>query len=91
MIYFISYDIANQKRLRKVAKTLENFGIRIQFSFFECEMQKEQLDELKARLLEIIDKKEDSLLIYPICEDCAAKTTAVGNGNIFIPQTFQIL
>ena len=41
MIYFISYDVSNPKRLNKVAKTLENFGIRIQFSFFECEMEKE--------------------------------------------------
>lgn len=91
MIYFISYDIADQKRLNKASKTFENFGIRIQYSFFECEMQKEQLDELKRRLLKIIDKKEDSLLIYPLCENCAAKTTSVGNGSIFIPQTFQIL
>ena len=29
MIYFISYDIANPKRLCKVAKTLENYGLFI--------------------------------------------------------------
>ena len=54
MIYFISYDVSNPKRLNKVAKTLENFGIRIQFSFFECEMEKEQLEKLKSSLLEIL-------------------------------------
>lgn len=91
MIYFISYDIADQKRLHKVAKTLENFGIRIQFSFFECEMEKAQLDELKSSLLKILDKKEDSLRIYPLCQDCAAKTTSLGKGDIFIPKTFEIL
>lgn len=91
MIYFISYDIANQKRLRKVTKTLENFGIRIQFSFFECEMQKEQFEDLRNQILEIMDKKEDSLLIYPLCQDCASKTTSLGKGSIFIPQTYQIL
>lgn len=91
MIYFISYDIANPKRLNKAAKTLENFGIRIQYSFFECEMQKEQLDELKRRLLEILDKKEDSLLICPLCSDCAAKSATLGKGSIFVPATFQIL
>ena len=91
MIYFISYDVSNAKRLNKVAKTLENFGIRIQFSFFECEMEKEQLEKLKASLLEILDKKEDSLLIYPLCEDCVSKTTSLGEGNIFIQKTFEIL
>lgn len=91
MIYFISYDITNQKRLRKTAKILENFGIRIQFSFFECEMQKEQLEDLKTQLLKIMNQKEDSLLIYPICSDCAAKAISLGKGNIFIPQSFQII
>lgn len=91
MIYFISYDISNLKRLHKVAKTLENYGLRIQYSFFECEMQKTVLEALKKELLDIINCKEDSLLIYPICEDCTKKTQSLGDGNIFIPQTYQIL
>ncbi|MCM1322147.1 MAG: CRISPR-associated endonuclease Cas2 [Bacteroides sp.] len=91
MIYFISYDISNPKRLNKAAKILENFGIRIQFSFFECEMEKMQLEEIKSALLEVINKKEDSLRIYPLCQDCASKSMALGNGDIFIPKTFEIL
>ncbi len=91
MIYFISYDISNQKRLHKVAKTLENFGIRIQFSFFECEMESSQLAILKSDLLEIIDRKNDSLRIYPLCRDCAQKTFSIGKGEIFLSHTFEIL
>lgn len=91
MMYFISYDVASPKRLVKVAKTLENFGVRIQYSFFECEMEKSRLEELKRRLLELIDQKEDSLRIYPLCEDCLKQTSSIGEGNIFVPQTFQIL
>ena len=70
MIYFISYDVSNPKRLNKVAKTLENFGIRIQFSFFFFFLEKEQLEELKASLLELLDKNQDSLLIYSLCDVC---------------------
>ncbi len=91
MMYFISYDIASPKRLVKVAKTLENFGIRVQYSFFECEMEKGQLEELKRQMLELIDKKEDSLRISPLCEDCLKRTSSIGEGNIFVPQSFQIL
>ena len=57
----------------------------------ERKVTKEQLEELKSALLKIINKKEDSLRIYPLCQDCAAKTTSLGNGNIFIPKTFEIL
>jgi CRISPR-associated protein Cas2 len=90
-MYFISYDIANPKRLIKVAKKLENFGIRIQYSFFECEMEKNQLELLKQSLLEIIDIKHDSLRIYPLCENCLKTVSTVGEGEIFVPQSFQIL
>lgn len=91
MIFFISYDIADAGRLQKVAGILENYGIRIQYSFFECEMEKEKLDELKRKLLEILDKTEDSLKIYPICADCTRKTTSLGNGDISIPKNYEIL
>lgn len=91
MVYFMSYDIANPKRLVKVAKTLENYGIRIQYSFFECEMEKSLCENLRDEILKIINLKEDSLRIYPLCEDCLRNTSSLGEGNIFIPQNYQIL
>ena len=91
MVYFISYDVANSKRLRKVAKMLENYGLRIQYSFFECEMEKARLEELRDSLLEIIDLRHDSLRIYPLCEDCLGKCSSMGEGDIFVFQDFQIL
>lgn len=91
MIYFIGYDIASPKRLHKVAKTLENYGIRVQYSFFECEMEREQKDELVRSLLAIIDKKEDSLRVYPLCEDCVPRVISEGDGELFKPSTFMVL
>ena len=91
MNYFISYDIANSKRLQRVAKILENFGIRIQYSFFECEMEKPVFEILRSRLLEEMDLAEDSLRIYPICNDCIKLTGCLGNGNIYVPKNFIIL
>lgn len=91
MVYFISYDIANSKRRVKVAKKLEDFGIRIQYSFFECEMEKSMCASLRDELLRIMNLKEDSLRIYPLCDDCLRKTSSLGEGNIFVPQNYQIL
>ena len=34
--YLVAYDISNPKRLRKVARTCEDFGLRRQFSVFFC-------------------------------------------------------
>lgn len=91
MVYFVSYDITVPKRLAKIAKILSNFGLRVQYSFFECEMEKQKMELLKTQILENMDLEEDSLRIYPLCEDCLKKTSSIGNGNIFIPTNFQIL
>lgn len=69
MMVLVSYDVAvsetdGQSRLRKVAKTCENYGQRVQFSVFECLVDPAQWAVLKAKLTEIIDPESDSLRFY---------------------------
>lgn len=60
--YIITYDIADPKRLRGVAKTLEGYGVRLQFSVFECLLDSMRLSKAKAALQNIIDSSEDQIL-----------------------------
>jgi len=66
MIYLFCYDIADPKRLRKTAKILENYGLRIQKSFFQCELGEEEAADLKYKLLKVINKKKDSLFYLSV-------------------------
>jgi len=91
MIYMICYDIASPRRLSRVARVLEDFGVRVQYSFFQCEISAERLRELKQRLLKEIHLKEDSLFIYPLCEDCLRKARTDGKGELIKLETFEIL
>ena len=91
MIYFIAYDIADTKRLHKAARILENFGMRVQYSFFECEMTEEQKDTVVSELLHVINTKKDRLVVYPVCEDCLQSVKMIGNGSFFKPENFMIL
>ena len=34
--YLVCYDIRDDKRLRKVHKTMRDFGDHLQYSIFEC-------------------------------------------------------
>jgi len=52
--FLVCYDISNPKRLRRIAKTLEGYGSRLQFSVFECPLDKQRLAEVKARLADIL-------------------------------------
>ena len=69
MLVLVSYDVstidlAGRRRLRRAAKTCLNFGVRVQNSVFECNVEPAQWTALRARLLELYDPEADSLRFY---------------------------
>ena len=79
--YLVSYDIANPKRLRRVARTLEGFGVRLQYSVFECPLDDVRLAELKAQLHPIMNHGEDQVLFVslgPSARDATLVIEAMG-------------
>lgn len=73
MNVLISYDVstetaAGRRRLRKVAQACQDFGQRVQKSVFECSVSEAQFEEVVRRLLDIIEKTEDSLRVYRLTE-----------------------
>lgn len=82
MFFLISYDIADDKRLPKVAKLMERYGRRVQYSVFECLLSTSQLEELQGKLRRLIDVTRDSVRFYRLCEDCCRDITIIGNGEV---------
>lgn len=69
MMVLVAYDVAQDdpqgsKRLRHIARHCENYGMRVQYSVFECEVEPAQWVALKARLLDSYDPERDSLRFY---------------------------
>ena len=69
MLVLVSYDVstvglAGKRRLRHVAKACRDFGVRVQNSVFECNVDPARWTRLKARLLDIYDPGADSLRFY---------------------------
>ncbi|MGH8475023.1 MAG: CRISPR-associated endonuclease Cas2 [Methylococcales bacterium] len=69
MLMLITYDVnvetaAGRKRLRHISKACLDYGIRVQYSVFECEINPEQWVNLKAKLLDIYNAETDSLRFY---------------------------
>ena len=79
MKYLITYDIENNKRRKKVSDVLEAYGYRVNFSVFECELNKTKMKNLVKKLEELIDKKKDSLRFYHVCENCVPKSFELCN------------
>ncbi|MBM9520561.1 CRISPR-associated endonuclease Cas2 [Desulforhopalus vacuolatus] len=80
--YFIIYDIADAKRLQKVARILLDYGMRMQQSKFEVELSKAQLRTLQGEIARVIDTEKDGVKYFPLCEKCAAKTEVIGQGML---------
>ncbi|MBU1994378.1 CRISPR-associated endonuclease Cas2 [bacterium] len=76
MLYVVAYDIANDKRRKKVSEHLDKYGVRVNYSVYEIELNKTKfktlLGELEAKKL--IHKEYDSIRFYHICENCLPKS-----------------
>lgn len=78
MIDIIAYDIADNKRRLRVAKTLESWGYRIHESVFQLRLDTAALARVRARLAAPISEGDDVVHIYPICASCANHADILG-------------
>jgi CRISPR-associated protein Cas2 len=76
--WLVCYDISDPKRLRKVARTCLDFGGRRQLSVFLMRLSATAFEKLRGRLHEIIDHREDQVLLVPLCAKCVGKMSALG-------------
>ena len=78
MLILITYDVctiekAGLRRLRRVARACEDYGVRVQKSVFECQVGQTEWVQLKDRLLREIKNDEDSLRFYYLDETAKQK------------------
>lgn len=80
MYLVLGYDISDNRRRARMFKTMKGFGRHVQFSVFECSLDKKRYSELLAKIGAIIKPAEDSVRIYPLCLDCRQAAVVKGNG-----------
>lgn len=65
--FVVAYDIADEKRLRKIAKVMEKKAIRFQYSLFLVEgATKEEVTALVKKIVDLFNEKEDDIRLYRI-------------------------
>ena len=86
MLVIVSYDVSisdenGKRRLRHVAKICQKYGLRVQNSVFECQVDSMQLAQMKTELLREIDRARDSLRFYSLGNQYDAKIEHFGVGG----------
>ncbi len=87
MLVVITYDVnvsssAGKKRLRKVAKLCERYGLRVQNSVFEVLVDAAQLAKLKSDLASAIDFDQDSVRFYRLGNSYQNRIDTMGRTGI---------
>lgn len=79
----VTYDVSLEdengpRRLRRVAKQCQNYGVRVQNSVFECRIDAAQYVHLKHLLEKEIDKEKDSVRFYSLGNHFSGKIEHLG-------------
>lgn len=64
--FLVCYDIADDKRLKKVFKAMRDFGDHLQYSIFECQFTSTDLARCRAVLAELIHHTQDQVLFVDL-------------------------
>ncbi len=64
--YVVTYDVREAKRLRRIHRKMMGFGDSLQYSVFLCELSAKERVLLQEALIEVIDLKNDQVLIIDI-------------------------
>lgn len=83
MMVLVTYDVSTEtpegrRRLRRVARACEDYGQRVQFSVFECDIDPARWTALGARLISEIDPAHDSLRFYILGSNWRRRVEHVG-------------
>lgn len=90
MLVVICYDVSTiepegARRLRRVAKACKNYGQRVQFSVFECEIDPAQWTALRQNLIDEIDPEKDSLRFYFLGSNWRRRIEQIGAKKSYDP------
>lgn len=96
MLMLVSYDVntvnaAGCRRLRRIAKLCESWGVRVQNSVFECYVDWTQWTALKAKLETICDPDLDSLRYYNMGNNYEGKVVHYGAKQTVDPSVDTLL
>ncbi|MDO4900529.1 CRISPR-associated endonuclease Cas2 [Actinomyces sp.] len=78
MIVILAYDVSADSRRTRLAAVLESWGLRIQESVFQRQLEEEEFDEARERFKDIIDSRDDVVHIFPLRTNCLGRAEVHG-------------
>ncbi len=64
--YLVCYDVRDAARLRRTAKVAEEYGYRLNYSVFVCDLSEVEHARFERRLRDVLDVSTDSAFFVDI-------------------------
>lgn len=71
--WVVAYDVTNNRRRSRIVKVIEKFGVRVNYSVFECMLTDGQLKKLQGKISKLMLPSKDKVIFYPLCLNCYSK------------------
>ena len=82
MLFWLIYDITENKNRNKIASKCKNYGlVRIQKSSFIGKLSKNKSEMLLLEIKELKLKNEDCIFMIPSCKSCFSERGIIGKLN----------
>lgn len=75
--YLVTYDVRDPRRLRRVHEVVVDHGERLQYSVYVCDLTRQELVGLRARLRAQLNLSVDSVSIFDLGPASGQKATRV--------------
>ncbi len=83
--YLVAYDICDNKRWRKVYKTMKGYGQWLQLSIFQCRLNRMKILLMEEQLRDIVKHDEDHVIIVDMGPAQNIKPKVRSIGRAFAP------
>ncbi len=74
----IAYDVVDDSRRNRLAQTLLDFGVRVQYSVFEAIIDRKNIERMVRKVRRIIKRNEDSVRIYVLTKTTKKEIIKIG-------------
>lgn len=81
MVVVVAYDIVDSRRLRRIAKIMEDYGNRVQRSIFEVSLSPKSFLVMVRRIKRELDLSLDGVKFFPLCGECDKRNDIIGIGQ----------
>jgi len=78
----VAYDISDDRRRTRLHDALLNYGTPVQYSVFECLLDKAGEKAMRRTVKRIARAKTDSVRFYYLCAACLKRVEVMGGREV---------